>query len=97
MSRFMIRGGFLGFLIVFLDGLSDGRSIFVILRDGMIACLVMALLFRLFYSRLESSVVSVLEKESERMRQKAIEEAAEAEAQQADGRILVQQANEQSR
>ena len=81
MNRCMLRGGFIGFSIVFLAGLADGRSIFLVLRDGMVACLVMALLFRLFYTKLEVGIAAVLEEEVQRMRRAAREEAEQSEAQ----------------
>lgn len=75
MSRLMLTGGFVGFLVVFIIGIADGRNIFIVLRDSMIACLVMALLLRMFYNRIESLMVSVLEKE-----RRAMDEATKAES-----------------
>lgn len=75
MSRFMITGGFIGFAVVFVSGVMDGRNVLIVLRDSMIACLAMALLLRMLYRRIESSMASVLErewrKESEQARAKA--------------------------
>lgn len=79
MNRFMVIGGFVGFLVVFLNGLVDGRNIFIVLRDSMIACLVMAFLLRILYKRIESSLVSVLEKERRAMRDAAKQESKQEE------------------
>jgi hypothetical protein len=80
MSRFMVTGGFVGFFIVFLAGLMDQRSTLIVLRDGMLGCLVMALLFRLFYSRLESGIANAIEQEAHEMMEQARLEAEQGKA-----------------
>ncbi|MFP4158004.1 MAG: hypothetical protein ACLFU4_10340 [Opitutales bacterium] len=63
MNRFVITGGFIGFAVIFVSGVMDGRNILLVLRDSMIACMVMAFLFRMLYRRIEASMAAVLEKE----------------------------------
>jgi phosphotransferase system glucose/maltose/N-acetylglucosamine-specific IIC component len=77
MSRFMIVGGFFAFLVVFITGLISDRSIFVVLRDSMIVCLVIAFLLRLLYMQIENCLATVLEKEIQAKREKALAEAKE--------------------
>lgn len=71
MRRFMITGGFIGFLLVFLVEMLNGRSMLIVLRDSMIACLIMSYLFRLLYKQMEGSMATALEKELKLMQEEA--------------------------
>lgn len=64
MTRFMLYGGFLGFLLVFSSGLMIHRELNETLRDAMVGCFLMAYLSKLFYRRLEACAVAVLEKDA---------------------------------
>lgn len=80
MNRSMVTGGFIGFAIVFLIGAMNGRNVLIVLRDGMIACLVMAFLFRMVYRRIEASMAAVLEKEWREKAEKARADARDDQA-----------------
>lgn len=71
MNNFMVIGGFVGFLIVLLAGMLNGRSMLIVLRDSMIACLIMAFLFRILYKQVEASMATALEKELKLMKEEA--------------------------
>lgn len=73
MNRFMLFGGFAGFIVVFVTGLAYQRDLNDLLLDAMIGCFVIAFLSRLFYRKLEGFAVKVLKKEQE----KAIESQAD--------------------
>jgi len=77
MSRFMVTGGFVGFFIVFLAGLLNDRGTLIVLRDAMIGCLVMALLFKVLYSRLESGIAAAIQDEAKVMAEQARKDAQE--------------------
>lgn len=84
MTRFMLYGGFAGFLVVFFSGLIGQRELDDILRDAMVGCLVIAYLSKFFFRRLEACAVVVLKKNEaaaqlEREQQKA---AAQLEREQ---------------
>jgi phosphotransferase system glucose/maltose/N-acetylglucosamine-specific IIC component len=83
MNRFVITGGFIGFVVIFVSGVMDGRNILLVLRDSMIACMVMAFLFRMLYRRIEASMAALLEKE---WREKAEQARADAKDAQAEAR-----------
>ena len=74
MSRYLILGGSLGFLVTFVSGIMAGHPLSTILRDAMIGCLIMAFIVKFFYQSLERSVSKILEKEIEELQQKAINE-----------------------
>jgi len=71
MNRFMLTGGFVGFLLVFLTGVSSDKNIFIVLRDSMIACLIMGFLLKILYGRFETALASILEKEQAAMEEEA--------------------------
>jgi len=64
MTRFMLYGGFVGFMLVFFSGLMIHRELNETLRDAMVGCFLMAYLSKLFYRRLEACAVAVLEKDA---------------------------------
>jgi hypothetical protein len=62
MTRFMLCGGFAGFLVVFFSGLICQRELNDILRDAMVGCFVIAYLSKFFFRRLEICAVAILKK-----------------------------------
>lgn len=93
MSRWMALGGFIGYLLTLLASFSSGGNINAAVRDGMVGCLLMALLFQFLYRQLELAAVEVIRKE--RAAQEAAEEAeqAQAEAERKARRKVVEEAN----
>lgn len=79
MSRYLVMGGSLGFIVAFASGIMVGHGLSTILRDAMIGCLIMAFIAKFFYQNLERSVTMILEKEIEELQQKVLNEQ-EAEA-----------------
>lgn len=67
MKFIFLSGGFIGFALAAVAGLSAGRDAGLVLRDAAIGCLVGALLFRWFWS----VVVKALGDTIERRRQEA--------------------------
>ncbi len=63
MNRFMLFGGFAGFIVVFITGLAYQRDLNDLLLDAMIGCFVLGFLSRLLYRKLESFAVKVLQDE----------------------------------
>ncbi|MFO7724827.1 MAG: hypothetical protein R6V45_04680 [Oceanipulchritudo sp.] len=63
MRRFFLAGGFIGFLLTFVTSLSTNGNLNLALRDGMIGCLLLGLVSKLFYRQLESAAVAILERE----------------------------------
>lgn len=63
MNRFMLFGGFAGFIVVFVTGLAYQRDLNDLLLDAMIGCFVIAFLSRLLYRKLEGFAVKVLKEE----------------------------------
>lgn len=63
MNRFMLFGGFAGFIVVFATGLAYQRDLNDLLLDAMIGCFAIAFLSRLLYRKLESFAVKVLKDE----------------------------------
>lgn len=51
MSRYFFIGGFIGFALLFAISISSGASIHVVLRNAMVGCLVLALLFHFYINR----------------------------------------------
>jgi hypothetical protein len=74
MRRFFLTGGFIGFLLTFVTSLATGGDLHNALRDGMIGCLVLAFVSRIFYGQLENAAVSILEKEIEALEKEESEE-----------------------
>lgn len=74
MTRYMVMGGAIGFIVAFASGIVTGHGLSTVLRDAMIGCLVLALITKFFYNALERSVTTVLEKEIEELEQKAMKE-----------------------
>lgn len=72
MKFIFLSGGFIGFALAAVAGLGAGRDAALVLRDAAIGCLVVALLFRWFWS----AVVKALSETVERRRKEA--QAAEA-------------------
>lgn len=66
MRRFLVIGGVAGFVPVFLASLSSSSNLNLAVRDGMVGCVIMAVLFRILYSQLEAGMVVVARKELER-------------------------------
>ena len=62
MNRFILFGGFAGFIVVFATGLAYQRDLNDLLLDAMIGCFVIAFLSRLLYRKLEYFAVNVLKK-----------------------------------
>ena len=52
MNRFMLFGGFAGFIVVFATGLAYQRDLNDLLLDAMIGCFVIAFLSRMLYRKL---------------------------------------------
>jgi divalent metal cation (Fe/Co/Zn/Cd) transporter len=50
MKFVFLVGGFAGFLLATIAGLSAGRTAELVLRDAAIACLISAFVFRAFWS-----------------------------------------------
>jgi len=71
MSRYFLMGGILGFGLVFFVTLSGGSSIHLALRNGMIGCLVMAVLARLFFQAVARAYVENKLRDIERVRRDA--------------------------
>ena len=65
MNRFMLFGGFAGFILVFVTGLAYQRELNDLLLDAMIGCFVIAFLSRLLYRKLEIFAVKVLKNEQQ--------------------------------
>jgi hypothetical protein len=63
MNRFILFGGFAGFIVVFATGLAYQRDLNDLLLDAMIGCFVIAFLSRLLYRKLEYFAVNVLKNE----------------------------------
>lgn len=63
MNRFMIFGGFAGFIVVFATGLAYQRSLNDLLLDAMLGCCLIAFLSRLLYRKIEYFAVHVLRNE----------------------------------
>ena len=63
MKRFLLAGGFIGFLLTFVTSLSTSANLNLALRDGMIGCLVLTLVSKVFYRQLENAAVAILERE----------------------------------
>jgi divalent metal cation (Fe/Co/Zn/Cd) transporter len=72
MKFVFLTGGFIGFALSAIAGLSAGREAGLVLRDAAIGCLVGALLFRWFWSVVVKSLADTLE------RRRAEAKAAEA-------------------
>jgi hypothetical protein len=75
MKFIFLAGGFIGFVLAAIAGLSAGRDAALVLRDAAIGCVAGALLFRWFWS----VVVKALTETVERRRREAL--AAEAASQ----------------
>lgn len=75
MNRFLLTGGFVGFMLTFLGSFGAGRDINVALRDAMLGCLIMSLAFRLLYSQIENGVREILRREQQEAEREAMEEA----------------------
>jgi hypothetical protein len=75
MSRFILIGGFIGFLVAFTAGISSGGSINVVLRDAMIGCLIVGIGFRIIYAQIQKCAIEILRREAEE--QMAREQAEE--------------------
>jgi len=54
-KMFVTLGGFTGFLIAFLSGLTAGSDLSLVLRDASVGCVVGALLMRLLFTVLQSN------------------------------------------
>ena len=80
MSRYMIIGGAIGFLVAAISGLVSGHPLNVIMRDAMIGCLILALIAKFFYQNLEKGVIAVLEKEIEELQENALTNKEESSA-----------------
>lgn len=67
MNRFMLFGGFAGFIVVFATGLAYQRDLNDLLLDAMIGCFIIAFLSRMLYRKLEYFAVKVLKNEQAEM------------------------------
>lgn len=65
MNRFMLYGGFAGFIVVFITGLAYKRNLNDLLLDAMIGCFVIGFLSRLLYRKLENFAVKLLQDEQQ--------------------------------
>jgi hypothetical protein len=65
MNRFMLYGGFAGFIVVFITGLAYKRDLNDLLLDAMIGCFVIGFLSRLLYRKLETFAVKLLQDEQQ--------------------------------
>ena len=65
MNRFMLNGGFAGFIVVFITGLAYKRDLNDLLLDAMIGCFVIGFLSRLLYRKLETFAVKLLQDEQQ--------------------------------
>jgi hypothetical protein len=74
MKRFMLSGGFAGFLLTFVTSFGSGSDLGIALRDGMIGCLLVAFVSRLFYRQIENAAISVLQAENNLMEKEETEE-----------------------
>ena len=63
MNRFMIFGGFAGFIVVFATGIAYQRSLNDLLLDAMLGCFLIAFLSRLLYRKIEYFAVNLLRNE----------------------------------
>ena len=79
MRSIFLLGGFVGFLVVAVAGWLGGRSADRILIDASVACLVSALLFRWFWSRVVVALTDTVKKKRA-IRQAAEEAGAAAKA-----------------
>ena len=73
--RFFL-GGFIGFLVVSVMGLSAGRAVDLVLRDAAIGCLAGAFLFRWFWNVWIQAIVQTVN--AKRAAEAAAEEAEAA-------------------
>ncbi|CAM2827143.1 hypothetical protein [Rariglobus hedericola] len=62
MKFVFLTGGFVGFVIAAIAGLSAGRDSGLVLRDAAIGCLVGALLFRWFWSVVVKALADTIER-----------------------------------
>lgn len=57
MSRYFLLGGFVGFTVVFFVSFSSGANIHASLLNGMIGCIILAILVRFLCSRIINAIV----------------------------------------
>lgn len=69
MSQYFLMGGFIGFCLAFALSFLAGSSIHVALRNGMIGCIFMALLFQYFVNRFMNLLVQNKMRELDRLEQ----------------------------
>ncbi|MET0262199.1 MAG: hypothetical protein ABW223_04830 [Rariglobus sp.] len=62
MKFVFLIGGFIGFALAAIAGLSAGREAGLVLRDAAIGCLAGALLFRWFWSVVVKAVAETIER-----------------------------------
>lgn len=79
MSRFLLTGGFVGFLLTFLGSFGAGRDINVAVRDAMLGCLAVSFAFRILYGQIENGVREILRREQAEADKEAREEALHEE------------------
>jgi hypothetical protein len=66
MSQFFLIGGFVGFALAFFASLHAGTSVHVALRNGMLGCLLLAILTRYFFNKVALMLLHVRLREIER-------------------------------
>jgi hypothetical protein len=83
MRSIFLLGGFIGFTVVAVTGLLSGRAGDRVLFDAAIGCLVGAILFRWFWSKLVVALTITVR--AKRAAARAAEEQAAAAAKAANG------------
>lgn len=74
MSQYFLLGGFIGFAVVFFLSFSSGASIHVALRNGMIGCIVLAMLVKYLCGRITAACIAAKLRELEEMDKEKTEE-----------------------